>query len=95
MLGDFQLDGRAVNDLVGRISKFDKELVRPWGKALNDERLTARIDPMPGRIINGNVKVAYPGRNAESGRSEDRHDSQVLSPVANDDQTLRQLLGKR
>jgi hypothetical protein len=79
---------------VGRISKFDKELVWPWGKSLNDERLTARIDPMPGRIINGNVKVAYPGRNVESARSEDRHDPQVLSPVPNDDEALRQLLGK-
>ncbi len=93
-LRDFEVDGRAVDDLVGRIGEFDQKLVGPRRKPLDDERFTARIDPMPGRIIDGDVKVPYTGRNIKSGRTEDRQDPQVLGPVSDDDKAHRQLLGK-
>ncbi len=50
---------------------------------------------MPGRIINSDVQVSYARRIIQSGRTKDRHDSEVLRPVSDNNKSLRQLLGKR
>jgi hypothetical protein len=92
-LWHLEVDRGTVDDLVGWIGKLDENLVRPCGKPLDDERLTARIDPVPGRFIHSDVQVPDTGRNIESSRSEDRYDSQVFCPVPDDDKSPRQLLG--
>jgi hypothetical protein len=81
-LWDFKVDGRAVDDFVRRIGKFDEQFVRPGGKPLDDDRFAAAIDPMPGGAVQGDVQVADSGRDIQSGRAVDRQDSEVFCPVS-------------
>jgi hypothetical protein len=92
-LGDFKADRRAVDDFVGWIGKLDENFMLPCGKPLDDEWLTARIDPVPGRLIHGDVEVPDTGRSIESSRAKDRHNPQVLRPVPDDNEAPGQLLG--
>ncbi len=71
---DDKIDYRTVDDLVGRIGKLDENLMWSWKKPGNNQRFTARINPVPWRIINGNMQMSNTGRDVQSSHAEDRHD---------------------
>ncbi len=82
-LRNFEVDGRAVDDLVDRILQLDEKLVRAGGKPVDADGFSAGIEPMPGQIIDGDVKVSDAGKNAQSVGAVDRHDPHVLGAVSN------------
>lgn len=53
--GDYQADGLGIDHVVRRVGQLDEHTMRTRRQALDDERFAARINPMPGTIIDGNV----------------------------------------
>ena len=69
------------------ISKFEQNAMRSGRQALDDQRLAARIYPMPGPVVHGDVEMSDPRRDIDRTGTERRHDSKVFGPMLNDDQT--------
>jgi len=68
-----------------RIDELDQDLMRPGGKAIDDERLAACVRPTPRRIVHGHMDVADTRRHRQGGRAEHLHDAQVLGAVLDDE----------
>ena len=94
-LRDHKGDHPFVEDLVVRVGELDQDRVRPCGKTLDDERLAARIDPVPRSIIHGHMEVPDARRYVEGVRPEHRHDPQVLGAILDDDQSVDERIRKR
>jgi hypothetical protein len=84
-----------VEGLVVRIDELDQDFVRPRGKTFDDERLAARVCPVPRRIIHGHMDVPDARRYIEGVRAEHRHDVQVLGAILDDDQSVGERIRKR
>ena len=68
----------AVDDVMHRIGKFDQDAMRSGQQPLDDESFAACIHPMPGRIVDRDVKMAERRPDLRSLRSKDRLDAQVV-----------------
>ncbi len=78
-----------------RVDELDQDLVRPRGKPVHDERLAARVCPVPRRIIHGHMDVPDARRHSEGVRTEHRHDVQVLGAILDDDPSVDERIRKR
>jgi hypothetical protein len=94
-LWDLQADNLAVDHPVRGIGEPDQHAMRSGRQAMDDQRLVARIQPVPGSVIDGNVQMADPRYVAEVGRAIDENDAEVFGAVLNDCQAARECVGKR
>ena len=76
-----------------RIGEIDQYAMRSWRQSLNDQRLAARIHPVPAGIIEGDVDMADPRHHAERGGTKDRNDTEVVGTVLNDRQAVLERFG--
>jgi hypothetical protein len=53
-------------------------------EVLDDQRLVARIQPVPGRLIDSDVQMADPRRVAEGSWALDENDAKIFGMVLND-----------
>src|ERR1700722_3253627 len=83
---DHEVDDRLVDHPVCWIGKFDQDAMRSRGQALDDQWLAARVHPMPGSVIHGEVEMSDPRRHIERPGPKHRHDAQIFGPILNDDQ---------
>lgn len=67
-----------VQDMVVRVDELNEHLVWSSRKTVHDERLPARVRPVPGCIVHSCVDVPDSLRHFESGRAENRRDAKVL-----------------
>ena len=65
------------------IYQLDQDLMLPDRKAVDDDRISAGIGPVPGRIIDRHVDVADPGKHGKCRWPEYRYDVQVLCMILN------------
>jgi hypothetical protein len=91
--GDDKAHGLLIDGLMVRVDQFDQDPVRTDRKAGDDQLLAACVGPMPGRVVDGDVDVADPGRHGQRRRSEDLHDPQVLRAILYVDSSLGQGFG--
>jgi hypothetical protein len=75
----------AGDDFVHRVGQLDQHFVWARFQADYDHRLTARVDKVPGRVLDGNVDMADAWRDIEDGFAEHRDHAQIFSPVLNED----------
>src|SRR5690348_12382358 len=73
--------GLARDDTMGGIGELDEHLVRPGPETDDDDGLPARIDEVPGRIVDGDVNMADPWRDVQRALAEHRDDPQILRAV--------------
>jgi hypothetical protein len=92
---DDEVDGSLVDRPVRWISKLDQDAMRSRRQALDDQRLAARVHPMLGPVINGEVETSDARRHIERPGPEHRHDAQVLGPILNDDQPAGERIRQR
>ena len=83
---DDEVDDRLVDHPVRWIGKFDQDAMRSWRPALDNQRLAARVHPMPGPVIHCKVEMPDPWRHIERPWPEHRQDTEIFGPVLNDDQ---------
>ena len=82
-----------INRLVVGINEFNPNLVRPRHNALEDDRISACVCPVPGGVIDRNMDVSDPWRHGERGRTKYRHDMQILRAILNERNATRQPIG--
>ena len=90
-----EADGLAIDHAVCRIRELEQYLVRARRQPDQDDRLSTRIDEMPGRIVDGDVDVTDTRRHVERAFAEHRYHPQIFRSVLDEDQALGQLFGKR
>lgn len=67
------------------IGEVDSDPMHPRTEALNDERLTSRVDPMPIGIIDGDVKVSDARPYGQRRRPEHVDDAEILGAILEHD----------
>ena len=77
------------------IHQLDQDLVRPGREAVDNDRIAARVCPVPRGVIDRHMDVPDPGRNRERGRPEHRHEVQILRAILNHHPAMRQRFGQR
>ena len=82
------------DDFMRRVGQFDQHFVWARFQADYDHRLTARVDKVPGRVVDGNVDMADAWRDIEGGFAEHRDHAQIFSPVLNEDSARSQRFSK-
>ena len=92
---NLKADSFAVDHVVRRIGKIDQHAMWSGRQALDDQWLAARIHPVPGGVIKGDVYMADPRLHAERGRTEDRNYMEVVGAVLNHRQAARERVGER
>lgn len=63
---------------MSRIGQFNENLVFAGWKADDDQRLAARIDEVPRKIVDGNMDVPDAGRDLQRALPENRDDADVF-----------------
>ena len=85
----------ADDDFVRGISKFDQYFVLSGFQSDEDNRFTAGIHKVPGRVIDSDVEMTDARRYVEGTDSEHWYHAQILCAVLDEDATLCQRFGKR
>jgi hypothetical protein len=75
---------------MGRIGKLDEDVVTTGWQELNYDRLTARVDPMPRRVVEGNVEMPDPRDDLEPSAPVNGDDPEVVGAVGNHDESARE-----
>lgn len=74
------------------IDQLDQNLVRPRRKAIDNDRYTACICPVPGGVIDSHMDVPNPWNHRKCGRSKYRQDLQVLRVIGKEQNATRKRL---
>ena len=77
------------------IDEFNQNLVRPWRKALENDRISAWVCPVPPGVIDGHVNVSDAGRHGDRGRPIYMRNLQILRAILNERDATRQPIGLR
>src|SRR6476620_375760 len=93
-LRDVETDYPVIQSLVSRIYQLDEHLVRPGRETGDHKRLTARVEPVPRRIVHRYVNVTDTRRNFQSCRAEDLLDADVFRSILDDDTPVLQRIGQ-
>ena len=82
---------RRIDRVIAKRS-LDEDAVRPRRKRLDDERFSARINPMPRQVIDGHVQVSDARHDQKRCLAVHGNDPDVFGAVLDDDQTARERL---
>jgi hypothetical protein len=81
---DGYLNRPFVNYPIVNVYEFDLNLMQPWRKALDNDRVPAAVYPIPRRLIHCHLDVSKWGRRSVYGGA-----------IPNEDNTTRERLGER
>ena len=84
-----------INRLMDGIRQLDQDLMRPWGKALDDDRVAACVCPVPGGVIDCHMNMSHSRGHCKGGRSEYRNDVQIFRVIGNKHNATRERFGRR
>ena len=88
------LNRALINCLMVGIHQLDQGLMRPGREALDNDRVAARVCPVPHGVIDGYMNVSNPGRYGKCSGPEHRHYVQIFRSILNKRNATRQRLGK-
>ena len=71
----------AGDDFVRRARKFDQHRMRPWCQSPENDRLAARVNEVPRRVVYRDVNVADARRYIQRSFAIHGYDPQMLRPV--------------
>ncbi len=77
------------------IREFDQHAMRAGREALDDQRLAARVHPVPRRVVDGHVHVTDSRQDVEGSAPEDGDDTEILGAILYHDEAADECVGKR